>query len=75
MQQNQSLNQNSAEHSQAQLGNVSPRQSEANSVKDYIGKLRGQLADAYDQLKDYKKLSEAYRGEIEQMRHVLEAVN
>jgi len=54
---------------------MSPRQNEANSVKDYIAKLKGQLSDAYDQLKEYKKMSEAYRGEIEQMRHVLEAVN
>ena len=34
-----------------------------------------QLADAYENLKEYKKQSELYRGEIEQMRHVLEAVN
>ena len=31
--------------------------------------------DAYEQLKEYKKQSEQYRGEIEQMRHVLESVN
>ena len=36
---------------------------------------QGQLTDAYSELKEYKKLSELYRGEIEQMRHVLEAVN
>ena len=42
------LNVNSADQSQTQLGNVSPRQSEANSVKDYIAKLKGQLNDAYE---------------------------
>ena len=81
-------------------GQVSPRAAEANSIKDYIAKLKvrtkhinylyflllltlklildfdqGQLTDAYSELKEYKKLSELYRGEIEQMRHVLEAVN
>ena len=30
---------------------------------------------AHSELKEYKKLSELYRGEIEQMRHVLESVN
>ena len=70
------------------VGDQSPRSQEANSIKDYINKLKvsftqlvshsmvqGQLGDAYGELKDYKKLSEQYRGEIEQMRHVLEAVN
>ena len=47
----------------------------SDSVKEYIAKLKQQLADAYEQLKEYKKQSELYRGEIEQMRHVLEAVN
>ena len=37
--------------------------------------LQDQLGDAHQQLIEYKKLSESYRGEIEQMRHVLEAVN
>ena len=37
--------------------------------------LQQQLADAYDNLKEYRKQSEQYRGEIEQMRHVLESVN
>ena len=54
---------------------VSPRSAEASSIKDYIMVLKQQLADAYLQLKEYKKASEEYRGEIEQMRHVLEAVN
>ena len=54
---------------------VSPRSAEASSIKDYIMVLKQQLADAYGQLKEYKKASEEYRGEIEQMRHVLEAVN
>ena len=36
---------------------------------------QNQLNDAYDNLKEYKRLIEQYRGEIEQMRHVLEAVN
>jgi hypothetical protein len=36
---------------------------------------QNQLADSYGKLKEYKKQSELYRGEIEQMRHVLESVN
>ena len=45
-------------------------------TSNYLSPLsQDQLSGAYDNLKDYKKLSEQYRGEIEQMRHVLEAVN
>ena len=68
----QTSNQNASAFGQDQ---TSPRSSEANSVKDYILKLKGQLGEAYGQLKEYKKLQESYRSEIEQMRHVLEAVN
>mmetsp|Transcript_8091 Transcript_8091/g.9317 ORF Transcript_8091/g.9317 Transcript_8091/m.9317 type:complete len:86 (+) Transcript_8091:1-258(+) len=60
---------------QPATGTASPTGSDPNSIKDYISKLKQQLSDAYDNLKEYKKQSELYRGEIEQMRHVLESVN